>query len=176
VKSRAAIKGHPLHPALVAIPIGAWFATLVGDIAYMRSADLFWYDFSYVAMSIGVIGALVAALPGLVDFFSVKMSEAGLSVAKIHMALNLSIVAAYGVNLWIRHLHMALSTVDPMRWQLAFWLQIVSFAALGVSGWLGGELTFRHKVGVAEGVDEEATAIGAGERTRVLTPRDRAIS
>lgn len=173
MKSRAAINDHPVHPALVVIPIGAWFATLVGDIAYMRTADLFWYDFSYVTMWIGLIGALVAALPGFIDFFTVKMSEAGFTVAKVHMLLNLSIVAAYGVNLWIRHQHMALSTADSMRWQLAFWLQLLSFLALGVSGWLGGELSYRHKVGVVEDADQQATEIGAGQR--VAPGRDRAI-
>jgi hypothetical protein len=62
---------------------------------------------------------------------------------------------------------------NPMRWQLAFWLQILSFLALGVSGWLGGELSYRHKVGVVEDADREATEIGAGQR--VAPGRDRAI-
>jgi uncharacterized membrane protein len=163
MKSKAAIGNHPIHPALITIPIGAWFATFVGDLAYIGTNDAFWYQFSYWTMLIGIVGALAAAVPGLIDYFGVKMSEAGYRKAKLHMTINLCVVAAYAVNLWLRHDNGALASMAPGRWQLALWLQVLSFAALGFSGYLGGSMAFEHKVGVPEMDDPEADRIGHEE-------------
>lgn len=160
MKSKAAIGNHPLHPAMVVIPIGAWFATFVGDIAYQATANPFWYQFSYYTMLIGFIGALAAAVLGFIDYFGVRMSEAGHRVAKMHMTINLIVSAAYAFNLWLRTDNAA---VDGSRWTLAFALQVLSYLALGVSGWLGGKMSYEHKVGVVEHADPEATRIGSEE-------------
>jgi uncharacterized membrane protein len=161
MKSKAAIGNHPLHPALVVIPIGSWFATLVGDIAYANTANLFWYQFSYYTILIGLFGALAAAVLGFIDYFGVRMSEAGYRIARIHMIINLSVAALYAINLWLRHDNGA--TMASGRWTLVFLLQIVSYLALGASGWLGGTLSYEHKVGVVEHADPEATEIGQSE-------------
>jgi uncharacterized membrane protein len=173
MKSKAAIGTHPIHPALITIPIGAWFATFVGDIAYASTGDAFWYQFSYYTMLIGIVGALAAAIPGFIDFFTVRMSEAGYAKAKLHMIINLTVVVAYAINLWLRSDKAAMTTVDAGRWQVAFWLQILSFAALGFSGYLGGSMAYEHKVGVAEHVDPEADRIGEEEPREPVTHRHR---
>ena len=148
---------------MVVIPIGSWFATLVGDIAYMSNGNPFWYQFSYYTMLIGLCGALAAAVLGFVDYFGVKMSEAGYRIARMHMIINLVVTSAYAFNLWLRHDNLALASVNTGRWQLAFWLQLLSYAALGVSGWLGGKMSYEHKIGVVEHHDPEATEIGMAE-------------
>jgi uncharacterized membrane protein len=163
MKSKAAIGTHPIHPALVTVPIGAWFAAFVGDLAYIGTNDPFWYQFSYWTMFIGLVGALGAAVPGFIDYFTVKMSEAGYRKAKLHMTINLIVVAAYALNLWLRYDGAAMASVAPERWPIAFWLQVLSFATLGVSGWLGGSMAFEHKIGVAEHADSEATRLGEEE-------------
>ncbi len=160
MKSKAAVGNHPLHPAFVVLPIGAWFSSLVGDIAYQTTANSFWYEFAYYTMWIGVISALVAAVFGFIDYFGVQMSEAGRRVATTHMLLNLSVVVAYLINLWLRADQAALV---GGRWTLAFVLQILSFGTLGISGWLGGKMSYEHKIGVAEHADPEATRIGMDE-------------
>lgn len=163
MKSKAAIGNHPMHPAVVVIPIGSWFAALVGDIAYVASGNPFWYQFSYYTMLIGLVGAGAAAVLGFIDFFGVKMSQAGYRNARIHMTINLVVTAAYALNLWLRHDNAAMANVNAGRWQLAFWLQLLSFAALGVSGWIGGKMSYEHKIGVVEHADPEATEIGMAE-------------
>lgn len=160
MKSKAAIGNHPVHPAVVVIPIGAFFAAFVGDIAYQMTGQPFWYQFSYTTMLIGVIGALAAALFGFVDYFGVRMSEAGHRVATTHMAINLAGVVLYAANLWLRHDNGA---VSGGRWTTAFVLEVLTFLAVGVSGWLGGQLSYEHKVGVVEHADPEATQIGMEE-------------
>ncbi len=160
MKSKAAVGRHPLHPMFVVIPIGSWFATLVGDISYAYTGQPFWYQFSFYTMFIGLIGAALAGVFGMVDYFGVRMSAAGRRVATMHMVMNLVVSAAYAFNLWLRWDNAALSGA---RWNMAFWIQVLSYLALGVSGWLGGELSYRHKVGVVEHGDPEATEIGMDE-------------
>jgi uncharacterized membrane protein len=160
MRSRAAIGNHPVHPALVSLPIGAFFLMLVGDIAHASTGADFWYAFSFVCLGVGIVTALVAAIAGFIDYFGVRMSDAGFRVARIHMVLNLTGVVLYAVNWLLRRGDGALHTP---RWDLVFGLEVVTFLALGLSGWLGGRVTFEHKVGVVENADPEATEIGRRE-------------
>ena len=162
MKSRAAIGNHPVHPALVTLPIGAFFLVLVGDIAHARTDTDFWYAFSSICLGAGIVTALVAAIAGFVDYFGVKMSVAGFRTARIHMFLNLTGVVLYTINWFLRRGNGALHTP---RWGLVFGLEVVTFIALGISGWLGGRIAFEHKVGVVENADPEATEIGRRERS-----------
>ncbi|MGZ5425583.1 MAG: DUF2231 domain-containing protein [Thermoanaerobaculia bacterium] len=160
MKSRAAIGNHPIHPALVPLPIGAFFLLLVGDIAHASTGADFWYHFGDACLSVGILAALVAALFGFIDYFKVNMSMSGFRIARIHMILNLTGVVLYAFNWYLRRNNGALHTD---RWNLAFGLEVVTFLALGISGWLGGKLAFEHKVGVVENADPEATEIGRRE-------------
>lgn len=160
MKSKAAINGHPMHPMVVPVPIGAWALALIGDLIFASTANTFWYQFSYYAMLVGLIGALTAAVLGFIDFFGVKMSEAGYRSAKTHMTLNLIVTVVYAVNLWLRSDFKA---TTGSAWTLVFALSVLSFLTLAVSGWIGGELSYRHKVGILEHADAEATEIGMNE-------------
>lgn len=168
MKSRASIAGHPLHPALVALPIGCFFLVLVGDVAHASTGADFWYAFSFVSLGTGIVTALVAAAAGLVDYFGVKMSAAGGRLATIHLVLNLTCVALYALN-WV--LRRDLAALHTARWTLVFGLEILTFLALGVSGWLGGRIVFENKVGVLENEDPEATEIGRREGPERHRPR-----
>jgi uncharacterized membrane protein len=154
MRSKAAIGDHPIHPALVAIPIGAFALTLVGDIAHAATASAFWYHFAFVCMGIGIVTALIAAVFGLVDYIGVKMSTRGRQLATIHMVLNVTGVLLYALNWFLRRGDAALGTE---RWTLVFALEVVTFLALGVSGWIGGSLSFEHGVGVVPGAAEEGS-------------------
>ena len=94
----------------------------------------------YVA---GVIGAIVAAIPGLIDFFSITDPRAG-KVGMTRLVLNAALVVLYSVNAWIR-------TVLGPDAVLPVLLSVVGVAGLVVTGWLGGETVYVHRVGVAQG-------------------------
>jgi uncharacterized membrane protein len=160
MKSRASIGNHPMHPAMVCLPIGSFFLALVGDIAHTVTGADFWYQFALVCIGAGVLTALAAAIFGFIDYFSVKMSAAGGKLATIHMLMNLTAVVLYSVNFFLRRNGGALHTD---RWPLVFGLELVTFAGLGVSGWIGGNLSYEHKVGVIEWTDPEANEIGQRE-------------
>lgn len=160
MRSKAAIGGHPLHPMIVPIPIGAYFLALVGDIVHTATADAFWYRFSSVCIFAGILSALLAAVLGLIEYFGVTMSARGRRIAGWHARLNVAVTLLYALSYWFRRDDAALQTD---RWPLAMGLAVLGFLLLGVSGWLGGNLSYHHKVGVAEDRDAEALEIGMRE-------------
>ena len=85
---RAKIKGHPIHPALVAFPIAFYVATLAALIVFDANSDPFWYHLgAWTSLAAVVMGA-VAALPGVVDLFSIPRSTRARMVALAHGGLN----------------------------------------------------------------------------------------
>jgi uncharacterized membrane protein len=148
--------GHPFHPILVTIPIGAWLCSLVFDIASFVVADpAFLIRGSEWLIGIGVIGAVAAAMIGFLDLISIPPRTRAFRVGLTHMALNLAVTAAYVANFAWRQANNDIpeSAVGPGPLVLS----IVSFSALGLSGYLGGMLAYRYGVRV---VTESAQADG----------------
>src|SRR5262245_66531982 len=96
----ASLKGHPIHPMLVALPIGAWLVALVADIMVHLGRVPGWRSAAYYALAIGVVGALLAAVPGLVDLMSLPKSRAR-TLGIFHMGLNLLAVVVMAVNVLV---------------------------------------------------------------------------
>jgi uncharacterized membrane protein len=141
MRTPAQIGGHPIHPMLVAIPIGLWIFSLVADFIALRSgAPDTWHAAALYTMVGGIIGALAAAVPGLIDLLSLK-EPAIKSTALKHMGLNLSIVALYVINAWLR-VQGTVSANVPLI------LSVVAIAMLLVSGWLGGKMVYEAGVAV----------------------------
>jgi uncharacterized membrane protein len=163
MKSKAAIGTHPIHPMLVPLPIGAFFLALLGDILYLSGRDTFWYRFSSFCISVGIVTALLAAIFGAIEYFGVEMSPAGSRIATWHAVLNVTVVVLYGVSWWLRRNDAALGND---RFTPAMGVAVLGFLTLGVSGWLGGNLAYHHKVGVVEKRDPKATEIGMRESAR----------
>lgn len=154
MKSKAAIRSHPIHPMLVPIPVGAFFLAFVGDLMHMATPeDRFWYDFSFTCIGIGIAFAAIAAAAGVVDYIGIKMSGPAFRTATAHALLNVCVVALYLVSFLLRRNAAALL---DRRWPAALVLSLFGLGTLGVSGWLGGKLAYHHRIGVEEG--PEATA------------------
>jgi uncharacterized membrane protein len=150
--------GHPWHPLLVTVPIGAWIASLVFDLgSYLVPDAGFLVQGSRWLIALGVLGALAAALAGGLDLLAIPRRTAAWRTAIAHMTLNLVVVAAYIVNfLWRRDLEVGGSTVrgGPLS------LSVAAVVLLGLSGFLGGKFAFRYGVRVA---DESAQLAGYHE-------------
>ena len=142
--------GHPFHPILVTIPIGAWVASFVFDIGSRAAEAPYLVKASSWLIVIGLIGAVAAASVGLLDFFAIPPGTPAFRTGLIHLVLNLAIVAAYVVNvLWRRG-----SFDDDQVAVGPIVLSLVSLGALMISGYLGGKLAFRYGVRVAEEHDQ----------------------
>jgi uncharacterized membrane protein len=143
MNSPARIREHPIHPMLIVFPIGLSGFSLVCDIAYHAgSHSEFWNQAAFYSMAAGLIGALLAAIPGFMDYLSLT-APAAKRIATTHMVLNLAIVALYLFNLGIRYNASAGSELFGVV------LSLVAIGILSVSGWLGGSLVYVHHVGVA---------------------------
>lgn len=140
--------GHPFHPMLVTVPIGAWVASLVFDIASLIVGDPgFLARGSVWLIAIGVAGALLAAMAGFLDLFAIPTGTRAFRTGLVHMSVNLAVTAAYLVGFfWRRATYGAPQPVaaGPLV------LSVVSLAALAVSGYLGGKLAYRYGVRVAD--------------------------
>ena len=140
--------GHPFHPILVTIPIGAWLCSLVFDIgSFVVAEPGFLINGSQWLIGIGAIGAVAAALIGFLDLVSIPSGTRAFRVGLIHMALNLTVTAAYVANFAWRQHNSVIPESAVGSGPLV--LSIVSFAVLGLSGYLGGMLAYRYGVRVA---------------------------
>jgi uncharacterized membrane protein len=150
MSSRASVARHPIHPMLVVFPIGLWVFSLVCDAIFHYGAhNLFWKDAAFYTMVGGIIGALAAAVPGLVDYLTIADRQVR-RIGTTHMGLNLIVVALYAVNLYLRGRSIPEATTPV-------WLSVAAIALLVVSGWLGGEMVYVHGMGV--GPKRTATTI-----------------
>lgn len=147
--------GHPFHPILVTVPIGAWVASLVFDLASWVVADPgFLTQGSVWLIGLGVLGAVAAALVGLLDLFAIPTGTPAFRLGLVHMTLNLTVTAAYAVNFAWRQ--AGYGQPGPVAAGMLA-LSVASVIVLAVSGFLGGKLAYRYGVRVA---DETTQATG----------------
>jgi uncharacterized membrane protein len=136
---------------LVALPIGLWIFSLVCDLIYKGLGDQIWDTMARYTIGGGIIGALLAAVPGIVDYKSLTDAKVT-KIATSHMTINLIVVALYAINLWLRTRN---DLGDPLP-ALPFALSIIAVVLLAISGWLGGEMIYVHGVAVEPQHDTEA--------------------
>lgn len=141
MRTPASVAGHPVHPLLIVFPVGLFIFSLLCDLIALLSADpQTWYTVALYTMVGGFVGALIAAMPGFIDFLSITDDRVR-KIAIMHMACNLIAVTLYGVNIWLR-----VNGDNPSGTPLL--LSLIGVGLLGISGWLGGAMVYRHGVGV----------------------------
>lgn len=138
--SPASVAKHPLHPMLIVFPVGLWLFSFVSDLIYWFGwGGNIWPAVSIRAMAGGILGALMAAIPGFIDFLN--LTGRPRTIATYHLTLNFSLVALFALDFGLR----------AGGFSVAPWPLLISFIAvigLAVTGWLGGELVYVHGVAV----------------------------
>ena len=141
MKTPASIAGHPIHPMLVPIAIGCFVFSFASDLLCLATGNTQLFPtLAYYTMIGGILGALAAAIPGLIDLLSLPPGYTK-GVALKHMSINLLVVAIYVCNAWLRH-------GNPTALNLPMILSLVTILLLLVSGWLGGKMVYEAGVGV----------------------------
>ncbi|HEY7041067.1 MAG TPA: DUF2231 domain-containing protein [Methylomirabilota bacterium] len=136
----ASVKGHPIHPILITLPIGLWVFSFATDLVFLVGwGGPVWRLVASYTLAGGVVGALLAAVPGFIDFLSITDRRVG-KVALAHMLLNLLVVVIFALS-------FALRIVSPLG-PLPVAVSAVGIVGLAIAGWLGGELVFVHNMGV----------------------------
>lgn len=140
--------GHPFHPILVTVPIGAWVASFVFDLlSRVASRPDSFTEGAYWLIAIGLVGAAFAAVFGVLDFIRIPRRTQAFRTVLGHAFLNAAIIAVFTFNLIARGDH--LDAGRPTPWGLMS-MSAVALVWLGVSGWLGGKLSYHYGVRVAD--------------------------
>lgn len=142
---------HPLHPALVHFPVACWSLATASDLL-----GLFWgapaWRFAGVVLAIGTITAIVAMLAGFVELLKVEAGSPAIRIANLHMLLAASAWSCYAASLLLRL--EGVTARQPGALEIG--LSTAGFAALCVTGWLGGKLVYGHGIGVRGAVTRDA--------------------
>lgn len=142
--SPASIKKHPIHPMLIVFPIGLWVFSIVSQILGQGSRRRFpWRITARHTLAGGIVGATLAAVPGFIDYLSLKQPKVK-KTATWHLILNVTALGLFTAA-WARmgHGHCCRRHSGG-----AFLLSLLGLAVLTVSGWLGGDLVYVHRVAV----------------------------
>ena len=141
ITSSVAIAGHPIHPIIVVFPVAFLTGAAGADLGYWLTKDFFWARASTWLIGLGLVAGVLAALVGMLDFFKVprvRKRTAGWA----HMIVNIAALVLTAINFWLR-----LGSPDAIV-PVGAIISLLVATLLGVGGWYGGELSFRHKVGV----------------------------
>jgi len=152
VRSTLTIAGHPIHPMLVPFPIGFLVGTLASDLAYWGMRDPFWARGSMWLVGAGVVMGSLAAIFGLVDFLTIERARGPTGWS--HFLGNLVAVVLSLISLILR-----IGNPEAAVLPTALILSFIVVGILLVTGWLGGELAYRFKIGVIEENEEKAKPV-----------------
>ena len=143
--SKISVGGHPIHPMLVAFPIGLWTTSFAVDILFYIVRQSTLLIVSKFLIAAGCIGAIAAAIPGIIDWWTLKDPNV-VRIANWHARLNIAALVVFAISLYLRmqsHGHLV-----GHRLMIPFGISLVGVILIGISGWLGGELVYKHGVGV----------------------------
>jgi uncharacterized membrane protein/nitrite reductase/ring-hydroxylating ferredoxin subunit len=142
MRSKASINGHPIHPILVTFPIAFFTGTLVFDIlAVVNNNTGFWQTGKYLNIA-GIAGGLLAALPGIIDyFFTVPPASSAKKRATIHGLTNVSVVIVFSVAMFLKCKAQISDT-------LIIAIESVGMIMLCIAGYMGATMVYRNQIGV----------------------------
>ena len=163
MSSKASIGGHPVHPMLVPFPIALWSTSFAMDIWFYFQRNTSWLLISKFLIAAGCLGALAAAVPGLIDWTGLRDREVT-KIANWHARLNIAALIVFALSLYFRMQRGSHLVGDHLT--IPFILSAVGMVLIGISGWLGGEMAYRYGVGVAPQHDSPEREV-AKERRQV---------
>jgi uncharacterized membrane protein len=167
MSSPASIAKHPIHPMLVALPIGLWVFALVCDVVRLAGGAEVWSTVALYSTAGGIVGAILAAIPGFIDYLSIDEAEMK-RIATYHLLLNLGSLVIFGLSFWLR------LRVDAES-KMPFLLSLLGVSLIGGGGWLGGKMVYVKGMAVeaVEILDKKVKKLeqGTGSQPRPTTRR-----
>jgi uncharacterized membrane protein len=169
MKAKALVAGHALHAQLIVFPLGLLGISPLWDILRLTTDGTMWGVVGFWTIVAGAVSALVAAVPGLIDYTKIPRGTRARGVATLHMILNLVVVALFVLSLWLRARTTGGYDQAGTLAMLPGWIAV---GLAVVSGWLGGELVETLGIGVHEGAHPNAPSSLTGTGgTRAPQPR-----
>lgn len=167
MESKAKFLGHPIHPMLIVFPLGLLATAVAFDIVGLSASDAAWFRISFWMIAAGIIGGLLSAVFGLIDWWAIPSGTRAKSIGLWHGAGNVVVVVLFIISWFLRR------PAPENPGSAAFVLGFVAVALALVTGWLGGELVDRLGVGVDDGAHLNAPSSLSGRSAREkATSRD----
>jgi uncharacterized membrane protein len=154
--SKARLFGHPVHQMLIVFPLGLLATSLVFDIVYLATGSPKFAEISFWMIASGIIGGLVAAVFGLVDWLAIPSQTRAKRIGALHGIGNVVVTALFAVSWLLRYNAPTTPRVSYIV------LSGIGVVLALVTGWLGGELVDRLAIGVDEGAHPDAPSSLSG--------------
>ncbi len=143
-RSTAKIFGHPIHPMLIPFPMVFFISAFATDLLFLRNTEAGWATASMWLLGAGLGTAALAAAAGLTDFLGDARIRR-LRDAWMHMLGNIAVVLLEAVNLFLRF------AGPEVIGSVGVIISGLVVLILAFTGWKGGELVYRHRVGIEDG-------------------------
>jgi uncharacterized membrane protein len=144
MESKAKFLGHAIHPILIVFPLGLLATGVIFDVVYLIWGNPTFATVSFWMIAAGIIGGIVSAPFGWIDWFAIPSGTRAKSVGLLHGLGNVLVLLLFIGSCWLRYKNS----------EMRILIYILSFAGAGlamVTGWLGGELVDRLGVGIDDG-------------------------
>ena len=161
MESKAKLLGHPIHPMLIVLPLGLFIGAVVFDTLYLWLGSPAFATVAYWNIAAGVIGGLLAAVFGAIDWFAIPAGTRAKRIGLLHGGSNVVVVLIFAV-VWL----MRGDTPEVAPTTNLFLLEVIALALGSIAGWLGGELVDRLGVGVDDGAHLDAPSSLSGRPAR----------
>ncbi|MCK0512437.1 DUF2231 domain-containing protein [Aromatoleum buckelii] len=145
IVSRAALRGHPLHPMLIHFPVAALIGLVATDVAWLVSGDPFWARAGLWLAGVGAGGGWIASLLGVADLLLVERIREKIT-AWCHAVIAVMMLSLASLNWAMRYREGAEQLAG---WEL--YLSLLTAGTIGLAAYLGGRLVYEHAVGVELG-------------------------
>jgi len=145
MESKVKLFGHAVHPILIVFPLGLLGAAVVFDIIYLIWGSGLMAAVSYWMMTAGLIGGLLAAPFGLIDWLAIPNKTRAKTIGAAHGIAMVIAILLFVMSWFMR------SSLPERPLAAASALSILGLGVALIGGWLGGELVERLGVGVDEG-------------------------
>ena len=152
MESKFKVLGHGAHPILIVFPLGLLGGSVVFDIIYLVTGTATFSFVAYWLIITGIIGGVVAAVPGFVDWFAIPKNTRAKRVGLIHGVGNDVVLIIFALSWWLRYDDRPYHVPSSAALALSF----AGFALAMFTGWLGGELVERLGVAVHDGAHLDA--------------------
>jgi uncharacterized membrane protein len=146
MNSRVKLFGHPIHPMLVGFPLAFYTAAVAAFLLYQLNGELFWFRVGHVANKAGVAMAIIAAVPGLLDWLlSIPRGTAAHRIGLRHLLLNLAALVLFSLT----------GILNAGKWdetgadiRIALVLALVGLGLTIAAGFHGWTLVQHHHTGI----------------------------
>jgi uncharacterized membrane protein len=150
MEARAKLLGHPIHQILIVFPLGLLATAVIFDVIQLSTHNMHWGEIAFWIIPAGIIGGLIAAVFGLIDWLGIPAGTRAKRVGALHGIGNVVVVALFAGSWLLRRAY------PPSPSAAALVLSFAGLTLAVLTGWLGGELVSQLGVGVNDGANLDA--------------------